>query len=486
MTDQLRQALAEAGAAAPVFDLYEKALTDGRRLRRRRNSRAVVGAATALLLAVTLPGAIVGAGSRSGGFAASGGSPSLPDRISMSWPWTATVEQAPAGPAALVVDQQLDVPSSVTFPETTIAAVGATANTYRALEFSGNVRAGTDGLLSPDGARFVAESTMHDLVTGRSYAMPGTNATTRFRPLAWAPDGGTLAVIRETGRPLDPETVVVGFLDLASGDYQPLIDVTAQLVNDPGVYPGTPGHMAAFTPDGSRLAVQFGDKITVFTRDAATWGSFVLSHDSQLAGKGAFTPDGRWIAVVSRAACCTDQPGQARFSSRWRIRLIDPATGAQRPGWSLPEVSGVTALRLIGWWPSGEAVVAAYYPPPGVSAAWNPTTADPNHDPWAFPNYYGSVSHVEVRALTVEGDSRELLNLPETVYGIDIADDVLTHGLVRPGGDAPIRPVRTGWLVAAITVAILLVTTPVAVVLMLRRQRRPARPLQAGSQTSGR
>jgi hypothetical protein len=476
MTDRLRQALAEAGAAAPVFDLYEQALADGRRLRRRRNTRVAVGAAIAVLLAVVLPGALVRAGSGAGGLPAAGnGIPSLPDRISTSWPWTATVEQAPAGPAALLINQELEIPSSVTFPEDTIAAVGATANTYRTLDFTGRMRLGADGLLSPDGTRFVESESMHDLVTGGSYAVPGTNATTRFVPLAWAPDGGTLAVIRETGRLLDPETATVGLLDLASGDFRPLLDVTAQLGDHVGEYLGTAAHRAAFTPDGARLAVQFGDKITVFTRDAATWSSFVLSHDSQLAGKGAFTPDGRWIAVVTRAACCTDQPEQGGFPSRWRIRLLDPATGAERAGWSLPEVSGVTALRLIGWLPSGEAVVAAFYPHPGLSAKWDPGTADPNRDLWAFPNYYESVSHVEVRALATGGGSRELLSLPDTVYGVDIADDVLARGAVRPGADAPIRPVRTGWLVVTIAVVLLLVATPAAVLLLVRRWRRPGR-----------
>lgn len=487
MTDRLREALAEAGAAAPAFDLYEQALIDGRRLRRRRNVRAAVGATVAVLLAVAMPGVLVSAGSEPGEFPAAGGVPSLPDRISTSWPWTTTVARAPAGPAALLINQELGIPSSVTFPENTITAIGATANTYRTLDFSGRMRIGADGLLSPDGNRLVAGETMHDLVTGRSYAVPGTNATTRFVPLAWAPDGGTLAVIRETGRRLEPETATVGLLDLASADYRPLLDVTAQLGDDVGEYLGTAAHMGAFTPDGSRLAVQFGDKITVFTRDAVTWSSFVLSHDSQLAGKGAFTPDGKWIAVVSRAACCTDQPGQGRFPSRWRIRLLDPATGAERAGWSLPEVSGVTALRLIGWWPSGEAVVAAFHPHPWSSAQWNPATADPNHDQWAFPNYYGAVMRVEVRALATGGGSRELLSLPDTVHGIDIAEDVLAHGVVRPGGDAPIRPVRTGWLVAATIVAILLVAMPTAaVVLLVRRWRRSGRSSRiSGIQQTG-
>ncbi|GAA3740844.1 hypothetical protein GCM10022225_25220 [Plantactinospora mayteni] len=475
MTDRLRRALADAGAAAPMVDLYEQALADGRRLRRRRNGRAALGATIAVLLAVAMPGALLGAGSEPGEFPAAGGIPSLPDRISTSWPWTATVEQAPAGPAALLINQELGMPSSVTFPEDTIAAVGATANTYRTLDSGGRMRLGADGLLSPDGNRLVEGAAMHDLVTGRSYALPGVNATTQFVPLAWAPDSGTLAVIRETGQRwkdwLVPEAATVGLLDLASGDYRPLLDVTAQL----DAYLGTPAHMAAFTPDGSRLAVQFGDKITVFTRDATTWSSFVLSHDSQLAGKGAFTPDGRWIAVVSRAACCSDQPGQGRFPSQWRIRLLDPATGAERPGWSLSEVSGVTALRLIGWWPSGEAVVAAFYPHPGSSAQWNPATADPNHDQWGFPNYYEQVDRVEVRALATGGGSRELLSLPDTVYGVDIAENILAHGVVRPGGDAPVRPVRTGWLVTTAAVAILLTATPVTVVLLIRRLRRPGR-----------
>ncbi|MBE1492729.1 TolB family protein [Plantactinospora soyae] len=478
MTERLRQALAEAGNDAPAFDLYEQALAGGERIRRRRRARAAAAVAVLLLFAVALPGALARTGSGTDGFstAGNGDSPSLPDQISTTWPWTATVGQAPAGPAALLVNQTLRVPSSISLPEETIAAVGATGNTYRTLDFDGRVRLGGDGMLSPDGTRFAEWSNLHDLVTGHSSELPGTDASTRFMPLAWSPDGDTLAVIRETGRRadgrLDVEAAAIGLLELSTGDYRRLLDLAT---TRDGNYPGVPGHMAAFSPDGSRLALQVADRVTVLGRDGVTVGDFVLDHASQLAGKGAFTPDGTAIAVVTRAACCADGPPSGRFQSRWHLRLLDPLSGTERPGSRLPEVTGVTALRLLGWWPSGEAVVAAYHPSAQLSSEWNPDRADPANDPWGFPNYYGSLRRVEVRALTDGGGSRELLGLPDGVYSIDFADDVLARGVVRPGADAPVRPVRTGWLVLAAGFVALLVAGAVSGRLLRRRFRRRRR-----------
>ncbi|MEV6852060.1 hypothetical protein [Actinoplanes sp. NPDC051411] len=68
-----------------------------------------------------------------------------------------------------------------------------------------------------------------------------------------------------------------------------------------------------------------------------------------LAGKGAWTPDGRGLAVVPTPP-----------DHDWPMRYLDPATGAARSGPVLPRITTTTTEQratLLGWQPDGTALV---------------------------------------------------------------------------------------------------------------------------------
>ncbi|MGN9909970.1 WD40 repeat domain-containing protein [Phytohabitans sp. LJ34] len=473
MSERLRQALSDAGSTVPPFDVYEAALARGRRLRRNRRLRITSALAAVAALVIATPVLLTETGDPPAPGAVAKPA-SLPDRVSMAHAWTATAKQAPAGPAALLLSGKTSPPPSLAFPETTMVAVGATDNTYRTWDYDGDAPAGLDAMLSPDGTRFVVWSALYDLVTGRSDDLPGTDSTTQYRPLGWAPDGDTLAVIRQTGHQeggaFIADAATAGLLDLETGRFARLVDVSAKAV-------GTmPGHMVAFTPDGSRLAVQVGDQVTVFDRQATRLGGFTLRHDSQLAGKGAYTPDGNGLVVVSRAACCADDPGRRGFTSRWSLRVLDPMSGAEQRGLTFPQITNVGAVRLLGWWPSGDAIVVVNYPGSRMSSDWDPAKADPNNDAWGYPNQYFAVVRNAVLALSPDGRTRTLLTPKGDVGSLDIADESIASGAVRPGANPPIRPIRTGWQAAWLGLQATLAAVLVTIVLVVRRHRRSTPP----------
>ncbi|MER5458376.1 hypothetical protein ABT008_26760 [Micromonospora sp. NPDC002389] len=409
MTARLREALRSGAEEAPVYPVYERALATARRTR-RRNWSAVVAALVLIVLTVT----VVPSGRAPSVDPAAAGTAALPDRIDLPPIGALHVTDRPRiGPAAVLFSGErgrLNGPDATEY----VGAVGADSDRYRILRPGPGAPAGDKVLLSPDG-RYVAWSDddgveIIDLVTGRTRGLPGGG------PVAWSPDGSRL-VVRDTVD-LDPQgetyRVVLSIVTLDGGHRTELPDVPRQAIV---------GHPAAFSPDGQRLAYQVGREVTVVGLDGKRLASYFLPPESWLAGKGAWTADGRWLTVATRRADSTD----------WSLRLLDPATGREARPLDLPAVSDVTTIRLLGWGPDGSALVVAFTP--------NPLSEDRFDQPLEIDQRtsYGSVRGVRVLALTPgAAEPRTVLTAPDQILAIDVADGVIESGRVReaspPGG----------------------------------------------------
>ncbi len=92
----------------------------------------------------------------------------------------------------------------------------------------------------------------------------------------------------------------------------------------------------------------------------------------------------------------------------------------------MPSVSGVTAIRLLGWAADGTARVVAFQPEPRAPVAFDgPMDMDQRLA-------YGHVGTVRVLALDRgAGAPTTLLTAPAEVVAIDVSDDVIRSGRTR-------------------------------------------------------
>lgn len=472
MTDALREALRAEADQAPAYDVYPAAIRTARRRARRR----VAAACTAFVLLATGVVGSVSIGLIGQAVPADGG-PSLPDRVGVPRGAVPSVTRRPPGPAALIFGgSEL---TSVSGGQTTrIVTVGASDDNYRTWQTSDftafrTTVAGESVLLSPDGARLAlppppAEAwktgerpLIIDLRNGATLQAP------RFAvedppfiyalvvPLAWSPDGRTLAVgvlVDRTGQTKYEE---IGTIDVLSGAYRKLaaVDLWA---GDPQWSELDLGNVG-FSPDGRRLAYQYnrgGGHVVVLRLDSGQAATFDLPKFDALAGKGAWTPDGTRLVTV-HADDTTDSHGDHHYS--WEFTARDPTTGAalQTPGWKVPD--SVNAVRILGWSQTGDPVVAAYLP--------NDRGFTANR---AHLTNYGAVRTVEVLRLRTGQQPRVLVRGPDDAFmSVDVASGIIASGKVRPGHPPTVWPT-----VAAIgTVAVAAAGLILAAVLRRRRRR---------------
>ena len=267
------------------------------------------------------------------------GSPSLPDRIAPYSTLTSTVSRSPGGRAVMLYQ----FGNGELFNMFQPLALGADRDTYRQLDAAEGRRGIRPWLLSPDGTIAVVTAsvdpvdalTLVDLRTGRRRSVPLPSPTGAL-PLAFSPDGRTLAYAAVPMPPSDPYADVAGearrtgvlvLVDLDTGRSSTLSGVTPVLA-------------ASFSPDGQLLAVQTGPQVRIVDRAGAAVRTVDLPAEHVLTTNAAWSPDGRLLAATGATA----SPGGPDIIEYHRRIVFADATGAGGP---VPDP--LAAEEMLGW-----------------------------------------------------------------------------------------------------------------------------------------
>ncbi|HEX5598320.1 MAG TPA: hypothetical protein VFX61_20240 [Micromonosporaceae bacterium] len=171
---------------------------------------------------------------------------------------------------------------------------------------------------------------------------------------------------------------------------------------------------------------------------------------------------------MTQQRCCS---GDA-YPSRWRLRMVDPSTGAELATMPFAEQAGLVALRLLGWAPDGAAVVARYHPRPGAKVAGFAAQDGITYGGW-------TEYRTDVVALTGSGMRVLLTGTGEQLHGIDIADEVIASGRTHTGKLPPdgMGPEYRMYLklIGLVVIAVLLIAGAVLTNSIIRRTRRGRR-----------
>ncbi|MEE6308796.1 hypothetical protein V1634_27480 [Plantactinospora veratri] len=370
----------------------------------------------------------------------------VPGQVRNPWLWQATVGQHPVGPASV-----LFFTANTRYLESTGVVVGRDGG-YRLLPI--NVGEG-HGLLSPDGRWYLRPGTglLLDLRSGdqRRTHRPGS------RPLAWSPDGRSVVATRNN----DDQVITYGpdnqqLNDPAKPDDLLVVDPWSgvERVLPVGVFASHSA--AAWSPDGSSLAVtgpvdptaQLAEREWLTVLDpisAAVRWRVELGERQRLAGRAAWTPDGRRIALLTHDGCttrCADTAETLRRS--WRIEFLDATTG--RPVGDPVPVTG-SATELVSW-RGADPVVERQSP-------------EADHEK----------RQTALAAVTAGGPEQVLLTAPAGVSDLEVPGDLLVRAAFRGSDPRPSPFAAPPWLVTALAVGLL---PTVLVLLRWRRRRRAA------------
>ncbi len=256
---------------------------------------------------------------------------------------------------------------------------------------TGYTAPGFDALLSPDGTRIAREGTVTSLLDGTTIGIPGDVK-------AFSPDG-TLVVYQSVS--------TVGVYDLGRRAATAQIDETRWLI---------PGGPVAVAPGNDRMAVATGDELTVYDLRTGR-SSYTLPLDGgELAGHGAWLPDGSAFATAARAG------------TTWTLMLRRATDGAVLDERRFAPVTDARYLRLLGWRADGTAVAVAGIPVPGAKppvvrrgGEWGP---------------YSDLGASGARVVEVgPAEVRTVLRTPAGVRELDVAADLAVAGAFRPPGD---------------------------------------------------
>ncbi|PZG22568.1 hypothetical protein C1I95_05205 [Micromonospora craterilacus] len=473
MSEDLRTALRELGERMPAARLASDPWLVGRRQRRRAARRTGVAALVAVLVSVLGVAAALG-GSGAGTMPAAAGE-GVPERISLPWMWQATVEQDPPGPASVLFGGGgLGLRGSdFVDHEGKIAVVGRGGD-YRMLLYGGTESsAGDDVQLSPDG-RYVADGTLGppwltvtDLTDGSRRGFSGPTKDSEGTPVAWSRDGASLLVLEYGYEPrrsdADGQAARLTLLELATGATRTLLDDLGDR------WKLRTASVAAFSPDGSRIAATAGDRLSLLDRDGRTLWSRDLGPRRKLAGSGAFTADGSRIAVADLDGCLSGCDSAALAARTWTVTWLDAATGQDVAGPTLTPVRG-QALRALGWRLGTDLVAVRYEADPGNGMR--------EGDYWNDTGYWES-GRVQLIALRPDGATEVLLDPPDEVWSLDVARDLLEAGAFgAPATEPRPFPARPIILLVAVPLALPVVIV-VGVLLLWRRHRRWLRMIRS-------
>lgn len=274
--------------------------------------------------------------------------------------FTDSVSDSPPGPAIALSQHGYGV-EFLDFSQAVV--LGASGETYRRVD-AAESRAGpeTQGdpapmLLSPDGTKVAVgdhvtdkpDVVVVDLLNGdsSSHALPEGKSVV---PVAWSRDGRQLAHLL-TAKPTNPhrgEPIVgdLGVLDLQTGE-------TTML------RPARKVRTAAFSPDGTRLAVQrdvaTGGVLTIVDIDTDT--TRILEAEGELAGPASWSPDGDLLATTTVRRLAS----MAGIPTPTGLAFVDP-TGRNGPVPESLELPLTPQGRVLGW-SSLDQVLALTVPP---------------------------------------------------------------------------------------------------------------------------
>jgi hypothetical protein len=288
-----------------------------------------------------------------GGGPTTAATPAVPEVMAGYSYLTGSVSSSPPGPVVALWQHGYGVEL---FDHPQAVVLGTGGDSYRRVDVAeGRAGAETQGdpapmLLSPDGTRVAVgdhdierpDVVVVDLTTGTTtrHALPAGRSVV---PLAWSADGDQLASL-VSDDPTNPYsggriTGDVALLDLPDDDAE-VLDLERSAT------------AAAFSPDGSELAVEQSGGVTVV--DLQDGGSRSLEVDGVLAGPAAWSPDGRLLAVTSVepsiAPAGLDAPG-----TPIGLAFVDPS--GQGRGVPDPVRLPLTGPgRVLGWAGSGEVL----------------------------------------------------------------------------------------------------------------------------------
>lgn len=359
--------------------------------------------------------------------------PEVPAEVFEPFGWQASVTRSAPGPATVLFSGD---GWGMRGPVYRKVAVVAESGVYRMLRYEVDVEAGEDVLLSPNGSA-VADALPHqiagpsgspttpppstepeiwvtDLTTGKStrLTVPGSGTA---RPIAWSPDGKKLLVQVAAAPDHGPWAGGdLDLLDLASGDVRRLADLGTATVRR--------GHLAAFSPDGRRVAVQVGDALQVIDLPNRTTLTLTrLGADRRLAGVGAWSSDGDRIAVLTMSGCRKLCTRSALDDRTWQIDEIDADSGTATVG-GFDRVTG-SAVRVLGQTDDGELAVVRYRPADDLNSdAQGTLTVDGDV---VEETDYAAVGRAELLGLDAAGDRRTLIDLPPGSRHVDVAADLV-------------------------------------------------------------
>lgn len=386
VAEAMRTIVDDVAVPSPPADLWRRGR---RRHRRRLTAMAAVAGALAAAISFSL---VRGQPHR---VAPADSPPRVPSTVYAPLPFQRTVQQDPAGPAALIVTGEGAFRGSDAlggYEGRTV--VVSRDGRYRLVNGAAEVEAGQDAHLSPDG-RYLA---VNGPVDGASYASFGATSlvdltTGRVRvfdagsPTAWSPDGRQLLVRADR---------TLTLIDVDSGESRHLFDLSVMPSTDPRV---------AFSPDGRLLAVLHYGLHVVHVASATSRPLFRgdLSQ-RQLAGPGAWTPDGRLALWDATPSCPDGCP--AVVEAGFELVYVDPESGNDVAGLPVDRLKGGLP-RLLGWHANGSALIE---------------TRQVGDGP-------------QVKAFHPGGGRTLLVDLPSQAHHVDVAADLLAAG--RFGASPP-------------------------------------------------